>query len=48
MIHVVTANEAKSRNSFGVAFDLLATGPQYGHQDALPKRERNPVSFASE
>lgn len=28
MIHVVHAREAQKRNSFGVAFDLLATGPQ--------------------
>ena len=28
MIHVVKPNEAKHRNSFGVAFDLLAIGPQ--------------------
>lgn len=28
MIHVVYAREAQKRNSFGVAFDLLATGPQ--------------------
>jgi quercetin dioxygenase-like cupin family protein len=28
MIHVVHAPEAQKRNSFGVAFDLLATGPQ--------------------
>jgi quercetin dioxygenase-like cupin family protein len=27
-IHVVRAPEAQQRNSFGVAFDLLATGPQ--------------------
>ena len=27
-IHVVRAPEAQKRNSFGVAFDLLATGPQ--------------------
>src|SRR5262249_26266688 len=28
MIHVVKRKEAKHRNSFGVAFDLLAIGPQ--------------------
>src|SRR5215471_13922439 len=28
MIHVVKSTEAKPRNSFGVAFDLLAIGPQ--------------------
>lgn len=28
MIHLVRAQEAQSRHSFGVAFDLLATGPQ--------------------
>ncbi|MDB6169852.1 MAG: hypothetical protein JWM88_2716 [Verrucomicrobia bacterium] len=28
MIHVIHAHEAPKRNSFGVAFDLLATGPQ--------------------
>src|SRR5260370_9303629 len=28
MIHVVKPKEAKHRNSFGVAFDLLAIGPQ--------------------
>ena len=28
MIHVVKSSEAKQRNSFGVAFDLLAIGPQ--------------------
>lgn len=28
MIHVVHAQEAQNRNSFGVAFELLATGPQ--------------------
>jgi quercetin dioxygenase-like cupin family protein len=28
MIHVTLASEAQPRNSFGVAFDLLATGPQ--------------------
>src|SRR5438093_12911298 len=28
LIHVVKPREAKQRNSFGVAFDLLATGPQ--------------------
>lgn len=28
MIHVTLASEAQKRNSFGVAFDLLATGPQ--------------------
>ncbi|WP_415909292.1 cupin domain-containing protein [Oleiharenicola sp. Vm1] len=28
MIHVTLASEAQQRNSFGVAFDLLATGPQ--------------------
>lgn len=28
MIHVTRATEAQPRNSFGVAFDLLATGPQ--------------------
>ncbi len=28
MIHVTRAQEAQKRNSFGVAFDLLATGPQ--------------------
>lgn len=27
-IHVVRAPEAQKRNSFGVAFELLATGPQ--------------------
>jgi quercetin dioxygenase-like cupin family protein len=28
MIHVVKYTEAQKRNSFGVSFDLLATGPQ--------------------
>lgn len=28
MIHVTLAAEAQKRTSFGVAFDLLATGPQ--------------------
>lgn len=28
MIHLVRAPEAQPRTSFGVAFDLLATGPQ--------------------
>ncbi|HEY7319984.1 MAG TPA: cupin domain-containing protein [Candidatus Binatia bacterium] len=28
LIHVVKHREAKQRNSFGVAFDLLAIGPQ--------------------
>ena len=28
MIHVVKSSEAKQQNSFGVAFDLLAIGPQ--------------------
>jgi quercetin dioxygenase-like cupin family protein len=28
MIHVVKSSEAKQRNSFRVAFDLLAIGPQ--------------------
>ena len=28
LIHVVKPREAKQRNSFGVAFDLLAIGPQ--------------------
>lgn len=28
MIHVVKSREAKKRNSFGVAFDLLAIGQQ--------------------
>ena len=28
MIHVVKPREAKQRNSFGVAFDLLAIGPR--------------------
>lgn len=28
MIHLTRASEAQKRNSFGVAFDLLATGPQ--------------------
>ena len=28
MIHLTRAAEAQKRNSFGVAFDLLATGPQ--------------------
>jgi len=28
LIHVVKLREAKQRNSFGVAFDLLAIGPQ--------------------
>lgn len=28
MIHLVRAHEAQKRNSFGVSFDLLATGPQ--------------------
>lgn len=27
-IHVVRASEAQKRNSFGVTFELLATGPQ--------------------
>jgi quercetin dioxygenase-like cupin family protein len=27
-LHVVRAPEAQQRNSFGVAFELLATGPQ--------------------
>lgn len=27
-IHVVRASEAQERNSFGVIFELLATGPQ--------------------
>ena len=27
-IHVVRATESQKRNSFGVAFELLATGPQ--------------------
>lgn len=28
MIHLVRAPDAQQRNSFGVTFDLLATGPQ--------------------
>jgi quercetin dioxygenase-like cupin family protein len=28
MIHIVHAHEAQQRTSFGVAFDLLAAGPQ--------------------
>ena len=28
MIHIVKSTEAKPRTSFGVSFDLLATGPQ--------------------
>lgn len=28
MIHLVRAKEAQQRQSFGVAFELLATGPQ--------------------
>jgi quercetin dioxygenase-like cupin family protein len=28
MIHVVKGHEGKPRTSFGVSFDLLATGPQ--------------------
>jgi quercetin dioxygenase-like cupin family protein len=43
MINVVKSTQSKPRNSFGVAFDLLAVGPQsmmtkmrYRHDNVIP------------
>src|SRR5215813_10890373 len=46
MIHVVKPKEAKPRNSFGVAFDLLATGPQ-SMVTKMPYRKENVILFHS-
>jgi quercetin dioxygenase-like cupin family protein len=46
MIHVVKPNEAKHRNSFGVAFDLLAIGPQ-SMVTKMHYRKENVIPFHS-
>src|SRR5438552_17737499 len=46
MIHVVKPKEAKHRNSFGVAFDLLATGPQ-SMVTKMHYRKENVIPFHS-
>src|SRR5690348_18249730 len=46
MIHVVKPHEAKHRNSFGVAFDLLAIGPQ-SMVTKMHYRKENVIPFHS-
>jgi hypothetical protein len=46
MIHVVKPNEAKQRNSSGVAFDLLAVGPQ-SIVTKMHYRKENVIAFHS-
>src|SRR5437667_8805601 len=46
MIHVVKPKEAKHRNSFGVAFDLLAIGPQ-SMVTKMHYRKENVIPFHS-
>jgi quercetin dioxygenase-like cupin family protein len=46
MIHVVRSSEAKQRNSFGVAFDLLAIGPQ-SMVTKMHYRKENMIPFHS-
>src|SRR5438128_9888360 len=46
MIHVVKLKEAKHRNSFGVAFDLLAIGPQ-SMVTKMHYRKENVIPFHS-
>src|SRR5437899_2767148 len=46
MIHVVKPKEAKHRNSFGVAFDLLAIGPQ-SMVTKMHYRKENLIPFHS-
>ena len=46
LIHVVKPNEAKHRNSFGVAFDLLAIGPQ-SMVTKMHYRKENVIPFHS-
>jgi quercetin dioxygenase-like cupin family protein len=46
MIHVVKPKEARPRNSFGVAFDLLATGPQ-SMVTKMHYRKENVIPFHS-
>ena len=46
MIHIVKLSEAKQRNSFGVAFDLLAVGPQ-SMVTKMHYRKENVIPFHS-
>lgn len=46
MIHVVKSTEGKPRNSFGVSFDLLATGPQ-SMMTKMRYRQDNVIPFHS-
>lgn len=46
MIHLVKSTEAKPRNSFGVAFDLLAIGPQ-SMMTKMRYRQDNVIPFHS-
>ena len=46
MIQIVKLSEAKQRNSFGVAFDLLAVGPQ-SMVTKMHYRKENVIPFHS-
>src|SRR5689334_6790078 len=46
VIHVVKSKEAKRRNSFGVAFDLLAIGP-HSMLTKMHYRKENVIPFHS-
>lgn len=46
MIHIVKSTEAKPRQSFGVSFDLLATGPE-SMMTKMRYRRENVIPFHS-